>query len=164
MDTATCTDLTLGDLLADRGFDPGCIVATYNELNPLDTCDDFRSITDVIKANVHHVLDRMQDGARIADNSAVLSFVALGKRKALLTAFRRFRLRRPGIVPGDIVYDYDAAHLLHAFIARSDHPYFYDVVDEAGMDDVIDSLTIEWPDDSAGPIMMANDSGLRLAC
>jgi hypothetical protein len=163
-DLAQHRNTTLGGLLVERGLDPCCIVATYNDLDPRDACDDFRDIADVVGANVHHLLDRMQDGPRIADGSAVLSFVAIGDRRARLTSFRRFRMRRPGMAPGDIVYDYDAAHLLHAFIARSDHPYFYDVSDEDGMADVIGHLIVEWPDDGLDATVLADCAALRLAC
>lgn len=153
---------TLGGLLVERGLDPHHIVATYNDLDPRDACADFRDIADVVEANVHHLLDRMQDGPRIADGSAVLSFVAMGDRRARLTSFRRFRMRRPGMAPGDIVYDYDAAHLLHAFIARSDHPYFYDVSDEEGMDDVIGHLIVAWPDGGSDATVITDCAALRL--
>ncbi|WP_204307090.1 hypothetical protein, partial [Klebsiella aerogenes] len=70
------------------------------------------------------MLDRMQDGPRIAHEALVLSFAACEDGRARLTGFRRFLMRREGIVPSDIVYDYDAAHLLHAFIARASAPVF----------------------------------------
>jgi len=158
-----CRSKTLGEWLAGRGLDPCLIVATYNDLDPLDACDNFRDIADVVAANVHQLLDRMQDGPRIADGAVVLSFVAMGDRKARLTSFRRFRMRAPGMVPGDIVYDYDAAHLLHAFIARSDRPHFYDVSDEDGMDDAIGHLTVDWPGDNTSAIVTADCASLRLA-
>jgi len=148
---------TLADLLRCRGLEPRKIFATYNDLHPLDICSDFRDIEDVVNANAHHLLDRMHDGPCIPDGAVVLSFVAHGNRKARLTAFRRFMMRRPGIVPGDIVYDYDAAHLLHAFIARTEHPHFYDVLDETGLDDMIGTLTVEWPDRDAATVLGADD-------
>ncbi len=160
---AVCAPRTLADELTRRGLDPCGIVASYNDLHPLDACADFRDICDVVQANAHHILDRMHDGPRILDGSVVLSFVADGDCRARLTAFRRFTMRRPGVVPGDIVYDYDAAHLLHSFIARAEHPHFYDVVDEAGLDDVIGTLTVEWPQDGERTILGAANANLLLA-
>ncbi len=154
---------TLADVLVDHGLDPCRIVVTYNDLDPLDACADFRNIDDVVQANAHHILDRMHDGPNIPDGAVVMSFVAEGADKARLTAFRRFAIRRPGVVPGDIVYDYTAAHLLHAFIARSEHPHFYDVVDETGLDDVVGFLTVEWPNSESRTIIGADDVDLRVS-
>src|SRR5690349_10103830 len=117
---------TLAKLLAVRGLDAENVVAIRNTLHPDDVSNDFRTLDDVIAANALPMLDRMQDGPRIAHGALVLSFAALDDRHARLTGFRRFLMRREGIVPTDIVYDYDAAHLLHAFIARAQTPVFYD--------------------------------------
>ncbi len=137
---------TLADLLRRRGLDPAAIVAIRNDLHPGSVSSDFRTIADLERANVLHILDRMQDGPRIAHDSRVLSFMALPEGKARLTAFRRFSMRRPGIAPGDIVYDYDAAHLLHSFISHAANPVFYDVADEGGVDDLIGHLVVQWPE------------------
>jgi hypothetical protein len=106
--------------------------------------------------------DRLQDGPRIAHGSRVLSFMALPDGHAKLTAFRKFSMRQPGIAPGDIVYNYDAAHLLHSFIAHAANPVFYDVTDEAGLDDLIEKLTVQWPEPLAQDIRMASDAEIKL--
>src|SRR3954453_3280263 len=135
----------LSELLAARGLQPAGIVAIRNELHPEDVCADFQNIDDVIGAGALPMYDRMQDGPRIEHDRLVLSFAALAGGRARLTGFRRFMLRRQGNVPGDIVYDYDAAHLLHSFIARAEAPCFYDAVDESGVEDLIGRLVLQWP-------------------
>ncbi len=136
---------TLAELLHARGFDAGNIVAVRSTLHPSDMSNDFRNMDDVIAANALPMLDRMQDGPCIAHEALVLSFAALDEGRAKLTGFRRFLMRRQGIVPSDIVYDYDAAHLLHAFIARAHAPVFYDAFDETGLEDLIGQLVVQWP-------------------
>jgi hypothetical protein len=151
---------TLGDELRARGFDPGSMVAIRNTLHADDISSDFRTIEDVAQADVLRTLDRMQDGPRIAHEALVLSFVAMDGGRAKLTGFRKFLMRREGIVPTDIVYDYDAAHLLHAFIARAATPVFYDAFDEAGLDDLIGTLVVQWPQPTAQDVVEAGDAGL----
>jgi hypothetical protein len=154
---------TLGDLLAARGLDATNIVAIRNTLHAEDISRDFRTLTDVIDANALPMLDRMQDGPRIAHDTLVLSFAALEDGHTRLTGFRRFLMRREGIVPTDIVYDYDAAHLLHAFIARAATPVFYDAFDEAGLEDLIGTLVVQWPQPMVQDIVEANDPRLVVA-
>jgi hypothetical protein len=159
---ADSTAGSLGDLLTARGLDADNIVAIRNTLHPEDVSGDFRSLADVIAANALPMLDRMQDGPRIAHGALVLSFAALDDARARLTGFRRFLMRREGIVPTDIVYDYDAAHLLHAFIARAQTPVFYDAFDEDGLDDLIGKLVVQWPLPLARDIVEASDAGLAI--
>lgn len=151
---------TLADLLAMRGFDATGIAAIRNTLHPDDVSNDFRTLADVIDANALPMLDRMQDGPRIAHDTLVLSFAALDGGRARLTGFRRFLMRREGIVPTDIVYDYDAAHLLHAFIARAHTPVFYDAFDEDSLADLIGGLVVQWPLPLERDIVGAGDAGL----
>lgn len=160
--TATSADepQTLGDLLRARGFNTGGMVAIRNTLHAEDVSSDFRTIEDVVHANALQMLDRMQDGPCIAHEALVLSFVALDAGQAKLTGFRKFLMRREGIVPTDIVYDYDAAHLLHSFIARATTPVFYDAFDEAGLDDLIGTLLVQWPEQVALHILEAGDPRL----
>lgn len=157
---ADSTAGSLGNLLTARGLDADNIVAIRNTLHPEDVSGDFRSLADVIAANALPMLDRMQEGPRIAHGALVLSFAALDGGRARLTGFRRFLMRREGIVPTDIVYDYDAAHLLHAFIARAQTPVFYDAFDEDTLDDLIGTLVVQWPLPLARDIVTANDAGL----
>ena len=151
---------TLADLLTARGLDAAGMVAVRNTLHPADMSNDFRDLDDVIAANALPLLDRMQDGPRIRHDALVLSFVAQGGGRARLTGFRRFLMRREGIVPTDIVYDYDAAHLLHAFIARAETPVFYDAFDEDGLGDLIGALVVQWPQPMARDVIGADDAGL----
>jgi len=126
-------------------------------------CSDFRTLDDVVQANALQMLDRMQDGARIAHDTLVLSFAAIDGDRARLTAFRRFLMRREGIVPSDIIYDYDAAHLLHSFIARAETPVFYDAFDERGMDDLIGKLIVQWPAPLDHDLRGASDPAIVVA-
>lgn len=151
---------TLADVLVARGLDATKMIAVRNTLHPSDMCNDFRTLHDVIAANALPMLDRMQDGPRIAHEALVLSFAALDEGRARLTGFRRFMMRREGIVPSDIVYDYDAAHLLHAFIARAHVPVFYDAFDEVGLEDLIGTLVVQWADPMAQDIVEASAPAL----
>jgi hypothetical protein len=146
--------MTLADLLRARGLPVAGTVAINVALHDEDASADFPDTASMARAGVLHMYDRMQDGAAIADGYAVLSFVAVGDGLSRLTAYRRFMLRAGGNVPGDIVYDYDAAHLLHAFIARATQPMFYGAIDLDGMDDLIGTLLVHWPD---APMLRAVD-------
>lgn len=137
------------------------MIAIRNTLHPEDVSEDFRDIDAVVAAGVLGMYDRMQDGAVIADGSRVLSLAALPDGLARLTGFRVFKLRSAGNVPGDIVYDYDAAHLLHAFIARAKTPVFYDAFDLDGLEDLIGALVVAWP--GTANICSADDAGLVVA-
>ena len=152
--------MTLGELLQARGLLTPNTIAIRNTLHPEDVSDDFPDTKAIVDAGVIGMYDRMQDSAVIADGSRVLSFVALDNGRAKLTAFRTFRLRAGGNVPGDIVYDYDAAHLLHAFIARAATPMFYDAIEIDGLDDLIGTLTVQWPEPLAMNVRIADDAGL----
>lgn len=154
--------VTLNDLLSARGLDARDIVAIRNTLHPDDICDSFRTIDDVVYAGALPMLDRMQDGPLIEHDTLVLSFVAMPDHRAKLTGFRRFLMRRQGVVPGDIVYDYEAAHLLHSFIARAATPVFYDAIDEEGLSDLIGQLVISWPEPVTQHIRDASDPMLEV--
>lgn len=156
------TSPALKDLLRARGLDARNIVAIRNALHPDDTCESFRSIDDVVHAGALPMLDRMQDGPLIEHETLVLSFVAMPDHRAKLTGFRRFLMRRQGVVPGDIVYDYEAAHLLHSFIARAATPVFYDAIDEEGLSDLIGQLVISWPEPMTQHIRDASDPMLEV--
>ena len=62
--------------------------------------------------------------------------------------------------PGDIVYDYDAAPLLHAFIARAAQPTFYDTRDLDALDDLVGKLTVRWPEPLHENIRAAGDASI----
>jgi hypothetical protein len=154
--------VTLGEFLQARGFDPAGVIAIRNTLHPDDVSSDFRDLGDVISANALPMYDRMQDGPRIAHETVVLSFAATDGGQARLTALRTFLLRKPGTVPGDIVYDYDAAHLLHSFIARAATPCFYDAIAREDLDDLFERLVVQWPEPLSDNIIAANDAALTV--
>ena len=76
--------------------------------------------------------------------------------------FRRFTARRKGLVPADIVYYYDAAHLLHSFIARARCPIFCDAVEQDGLQDLYGRLVVHWPKPHMRSIRPANDSAITV--
>jgi hypothetical protein len=158
----TDATMTLADVLRSRGLAADDFVAIRNELHPDCISNEFRSIADLESANVLHIYDRMQDGPRIAHDRCVLSFMALPDGHAKLTSLRRFSMRPQGIAPGDIVYDYDAAHILHSFISRATAPVFYDVCDEPGLDDLIGHLVVQWPAPLSHDIRNAGDAAITV--
>lgn len=152
--------MILRELLTARGFDPSGMIAIRNTLHPDDISPEFRDTIDIVSAKALPMYDRMQDGPRIADQAVVLSFVAIDNGQARLTSLRRFLLRRQGDVPGDIVYDYGAAHLLHSFIARAEAPCFYDVIEQRGLDDLFGKLVLQWPEPLTQNILSATEDAL----
>lgn len=151
---------TLGELLWARGLTARHTIAIRNTLHPDDVSTDFRSIDDVQRAAALSTYDRMQDGPCFGNEAEVLSFIATNDGEARLTAFRRFIRRDRGNVPGDIVYDYDAAPLLHAFIARAAQPTFYDTRDLDMLDDLVGKLVVRWPEPLHEHIRTANDESI----
>lgn len=154
--------MTLRELLRTRSFNTNDMIAIRNTLHPSDVSSDFRDIDDVINANALPTYDRMQDGPQIAHQALVLSFAGMENGRACLTNLRTFLLRRQGIVPGDIVYDYDAAHLLHSFIARAAMPCFYDVIEQPGLDDLFGNLVVQWPEPLTKNILQVNTDALTI--
>ena len=151
---------TLGELLQSRRLPTAAMIAIRNTLHPDDVSEDFRDIDDIARINALDMYDRMQDGQRVADGTTVLSFAAMEGGRARLTGFRTFLMRAPGNVPGDIVYDYDAAHLLHSFIARAQTPIFYDAIEQSGLEDLIGKLVVQWREPLADHIRPATEAGL----
>lgn len=151
---------TLGELLQARGLTTSRAIAIRNTLHPDDASSDFNSIDDVQRAAALATYDRMQDGPRFGDDAEVLSFIATEDGGAKLTGFRRFTRRERGNVPGDIVYDYDAAPLLHAFIARAAQPTFYDTHDLDALDDLVGKLVVRWPQPLHENIRAASDASI----
>lgn len=149
---------TLGEFLRSRQLDAA--IAIRNTLHPDDISSDFGDIAGVETAGALAMYDRMQDGAVIADSQKVLSFIALADGQARLTGYRTFTLRARGNVPGDIVYHYDAAPLLHSFIARAKAPTFYDALDADGLEHEVGRLIVRWPQPLTRHIRDASDSGL----
>jgi hypothetical protein len=136
---------SLACLLRGRGLHEHGVRAIRHTLHAEDRSDDFPSLGHVVRHNLLPVYERMQDGRRLGHDNALLSFVAEPDGYARLVGYRRVFARRRGIVPGDIVYDYEAAPLLHSFISRARCPVFYDTIDLTGLDDLFGNLVIRWP-------------------
>lgn len=137
--------MTLAELLRARGIDPASVFAYRNTLDPRDAVDHIQNIQDLVPTDHVRVYERMQDGPRLGSDVSILSFIGEPKGRARLIGYRRMFARRPGIAPGDIVYDYDVAHLFHNFISRAKNPVFYDSIDLPGLDDLFGSLVVQWP-------------------
>lgn len=145
-ETARFAGRPLADLLAARtGLPAEPLFALRTTLDPRDVTDDHRATADLGRLGHERVYARMQEGIRLGSGRAVLCFLGEAGGRARFTGFRRFFARRPGVVPGDIVYDYDVADLFHQFVARSRRPVFYDAVDLPGLDDLVGALTVTWP-------------------
>jgi hypothetical protein len=136
----------LAALLAARGLTTSePLFALRTTLDPRDASDDHRTTADLATAGHERVYARMQEGLRLGSGRAILCFLGEAGGRARFCGFRRFMARRPGVVPGDIVYDYDVADLFHQFVSRSRRPVFYDALDLPGLDDLIGHLVVEWP-------------------
>lgn len=137
--------MTLAALLAARRLDPAGVIAHRNTLDPRDASVDAPSLEALAKTGHDLVYERMQNGRAFGAEARVLSFRGEAGGRGRLAGFRRLVARRPGIAPGDVVYDYDVAHLLHDFISRAKHPTFYDAFDLEGLDDLVGKLVVQWP-------------------
>jgi hypothetical protein len=153
---------TLEHVLRARGLDPARMRAYRLTLHPADRSDDFRTLADVVAANAVGMYQRLHDGRRLGAAADVLTFVARPGGRAVFWGYHRFMARRQGVVPGDIVYDYDAYHLLHPFIARARRPVFYDALPLDGLDDLAGKLVLRWPRPLLRSIVRADDDGLLL--
>lgn len=137
--------MRLSDLLVARGLDPASILVHRNTLDPRDASSDAPSIAALAQTGHDLVYERMQNGRVFGAEARVMSFRGEADGRARLAGFRRLVARRPGIAPGDIVYDYDVAHLLHDFISRAKHPTFYDAFALDGVSDLAGRLVVQWP-------------------
>lgn len=152
--------MTLANLLSARGFAPAALIAHRNSLDPRDAGEGARSIAELSVTGHDLIYERMQNGRVFGAEAQVLSFRAEADGRARLAGFRRLVARRPGVAPGDIVYDYDVAHLLHDFIARAKRPTFYDAFDIAGLEDLTGKLVVQWPRPLMRARRRADDAGL----
>lgn len=140
------TPRTLGALLVARGLTKNePLFALRTTLDPRDISDGHHTTADLIETGHERAYARMQEGFRLGSGRAILCFVGEAGGRARFTGFRRFLARRPGVAPGDLVYDYDIADLFHQFIARARRPVFYDALDLPGLDDLVGHLTVVWP-------------------
>jgi len=151
---------SLAALLTERAlFAPG-MRAVRHTLDRRDRTSDLRTIADVVKANQLSIYARMQEGRRLGHDNALLSFVGEPEGRARLMGFAQVFARRRGLAPGDIIYDYDAAPLLHNFISRSRIPTFYDFSDLPGLEDLMGRLIVQWPRPHAVGVRNAFDPEL----
>lgn len=137
--------------------------AIRHTLHAKDRSDDFPSLELLVSQNLLPVYERMQDGRRLGHDNALLSFLAEPGGLARLVGYRRVFARRKGLVPGDIVYDYEAAPLLHSFISRARCPVFYDAVDLEGLADMFGRLVVHWPAPFVRGVLRVEESGLMIA-
>ena len=153
----------LADLLAARAPDTTeHLFALRTTLDPRDTTDDHRATADLIRLGHERAYARMHEGLRLGSGREILCFAGLPAGRAVFMGFRRFFARRPGIVPGDIVYDYDVSDLFHQFVARSHRPTFYDAIDLPGFDDLVGRLVVQWPRPEMIRLRRAAHPDLRL--
>lgn len=152
--------MRLSELLVARGLDPTGLIAHRNTLDPRDASADAPSLEALAKTGHDLVYERMQNRRAFGAEAQVLSFRAEAEGRARLAGFRRLAARRPGIAPGDIVYDYDVAHLLHDFISRAKHPIFYDAFELGGMNDLVGKLVVQWPKPYMRKRLRADAAGL----
>lgn len=154
---------SLAQLLRARGLMETGVRAVRHTLHARDRSDDFPSLELLVRRDLLPVYERMQDGRRLGHGNALLSFVAEPGGQARLVGFRRAFARRKGLVPGDIVYDYDAAPLLHSFISRARCPVFYDTVDLEGLGDLFGELVVRWPAPLVRNVLMLEQPGRAIA-
>ncbi len=140
--------MSLTARLRERGLDPAGLLAHRIALHPEDACSDTADTAALLKAGDALFYERLQDGLCLARRRGVLAFGETGKGQAVFLGLRRMVARRPGNVPGDVVYDYDRAHLLHNFIARAAAPLIYDAFPEEGLSDWEGALVLDWPEDA----------------
>ncbi len=140
--------MSLSALLRERGLDPADLLAHRIALHPEDACSDTADTSALLRAGDALFYERLQDGAVFGAEARVLAFGAASNGQAVFLGLRRMVARRPGNVPGDVVYDYDRAHLLHNFIARAAAPLIYDAFPEEGLSDWEGALVLDWPEDA----------------
>lgn len=152
----------LADLLAARDLATAgeTLWALRTTLDPRDRSADHPDLAALVAAGHDRAYERMQEGLRLGTGRAILCFVGLPGGRARFRGFRRFLARRPGVAPGDLVYDYDIADLFHQFIARSRKPVFYDTIALPGLDDLVDRLAVAWPKPAMIRLRRAADPGL----
>jgi hypothetical protein len=154
---------TLGALLSARGLTSAePLFALRTTLDPRDVSDDHGTTADLLATGHERAYARMQEGLRLGSGRAILCFVGEAEGRARFTGFRRFLARRPGVAPGDIVYDYDIADLFHQFIARSRRPVFYDALDLPGLDDLVGRLVVSWPKPAMIRLRPADHPAMRI--
>lgn len=151
--------MLLGDRLRLQGLTPAAILAHRIVLHPDDALDTTRSTADLERNGHALTYQRLQDGLVFGQETVVACFIAETGGRARCFTLRRLVARRPGSVPGDIVYDPEFAHLLHNFISRAKTPTFYDAFEmEAGA--ALAGLTVGWP--AGGDVVAADSPALRI--
>ena len=154
----------LAALLAARGIGRDEPVWAFRiTLDPRDRCPEHPTLAALVARGHDRAYSRMQEGMRLGSGRAILAFAAEPGGRARLRGFRRYLARRPGVAPGDLVYDYDVHDLFHGFIARSHRPVFYDALDLPGLDDLVDRLVVAWPRPAMVALRPADHPGLTIA-
>ncbi len=161
---------TLQDVLQARGIETHGMLALRVALHPADATNVFQTTADVMKAGQLSNYMRMQEGRRLGPDNLVLCFAEEPFGTARLFDVRRFRARRPGIAPGDLVYDPDLVDLLQNFIGRTKRPTFYDVFEPdarlekayASIAGFFNSLVVHWPAPVARIVRKVGHGGLRV--
>jgi hypothetical protein len=149
---------TLGELVARAGRLASAELVLRLELDPADVSPDFPTLDAVMQAGVAETYMRMQDGPRLGSGAVVHVIAGLEPGQGTYLGAWRFHPRREGVAPGDIIYDYDAAALTHAFIARAERPFFYDL---EALDPILPrGASVRWPDRQEGAVAPSDDSGL----
>ena len=164
IDPAGLVGRPLATLLAARGIGADEPVRALRiTLDPRDRCPEHPSLAALVAHGHDRAYSRMQEGLRLGSGRPILAFVAEPGGRARFRGFRRYLARRPGVAPGDLVYDYDVHDLFHAFIARSRRPVFYDALDLPGLDDLVDRLVVGWPRPAMVALRPADHPGLTIA-
>ena len=152
-----CTRI-LADVLCAAGLTAADTLVYRIALNPADRDEDYRSTADLVRTGHALTYGRLQDGPVFGPKALVVSFVAADDGTTRFAGLQTFVARRPGVAPGDIIYDPEIAHLLHNFIARAQHPTFYDAFDdERGK--ALEGIALRWPA-AAGDLRQGDDPSL----
>lgn len=163
-DPADLVGRPLAALLAARaGLPDEPMLALRVTLDPRDAIDEHRTTADLVRLGHLVTYARMQDGMKLGSGRAVLCFAGEAGGRARFVGFHRFFARRPGIVPGDIVYDYDVADLFHQFASRARKPVFHDAMELAGLADLAGRLVVVWPRPAMIAVRPADHPALTVA-
>jgi hypothetical protein len=163
-DPAAFVGRPLAALLAARaGLPDEPMLALRVTLDPRDAIDEHRSTADLVRLGHLVTYARMQDGMKLGSGRAVLCFSGEAGGRARFHGLHRFFARRPGIVPGDIVYDYDVAELFHQFAARARRPVFHDAMELPGLADLAGRLVVVWPRPAMIAVRPADHPALTVA-
>lgn len=152
--------LSLKDRLVEAGIATEGVRVLRIGLHGADRTDDIRSLGELPLASAL-AYARMQNGRRFGEGPALI-FLSEAHMRARLAGYVEMKARRPGLAPGDIIYDPDLAPLLHNFIARCRHPVFYDALERTDADRLIGRLVIRWPAPAMRNVRWVDDPALTV--